>query len=172
MQEIWKDIEGYNGYHQISNYGRVKSCDRISNNRRGNYLKKSKILKTSVDNDGYIHVTLCKNGERKTFTIHKLVATSFIENPFNLLEINHKDENKANNNVENLEWCTRKYNLNYGNRMKKIRKCVVQYYNEVEVCSFNSIMDAENKTSINKGSISNCCLGKTKTAGGFNWKYV
>lgn len=111
-QEIWKDIEGYEGLYQVSNFGRVKSL----------YFGKEKILKQSKHKDEYLQVSLSRNGKKKTFTIHKLVALAFIPNPDNLLEVNHKDENKQNNHIENLEFCNHTYNINYGTCKKRISK--------------------------------------------------
>lgn len=111
MKEIWKDIQGYEGYYQVSNTGRVRSLDRIDS--RG-YKRKGKILVPLVDKFGYCSVHLLKKSKAKTAKIHRLVAVSFLENPLNYKEINHKDENKLNNSVDNLEWCDRKYNMNYG----------------------------------------------------------
>lgn len=113
---IWKDIRGYEGIYQISNYGEVM---RLMSYDSRNHLRNSKILKQRKNSDGYKVVGLHKNGLEKKFLIHRLVAENFIENPNNLPEINHIDENKQNNSVFNLEWCDRKYNVNYGNAQKK-----------------------------------------------------
>ena len=116
MQEIWKDINEYEGKYQISNLGRVKSLNYA---RR----KQERILKPGIQKKtGYISVTLLKERKKKTKTIHRLVAETFIPNPENLHQINHKDENKQNNCVDNLEWCSAKYNSNYGHRNEKISK--------------------------------------------------
>ena len=115
MEEIWKDVKNYEGLYQISNLGRLKSVERIYKNRKCKEL----IKKTSVAN-GYERIGLSKNGEIKYFSIHRLVAEAFIDNPKNLPCINHKDTNKRNNKVDNLEWCTHKENNNYGNHYNKI----------------------------------------------------
>lgn len=111
MIEIWKDILGYEGLYQVSNLGNVRSL----NYRRSG---KTKLLKQGTDN-GYKRVELSKNGKKKKYWVHRLVAISFISNPNNYKEVNHKDEDKSNNNVNNLEWCTREYNNNYGTRNKR-----------------------------------------------------
>lgn len=108
--EIWKAIEGYEGLYEVSNLGNVKS------------LRSGIILKQQKNADGYCHVSLCRKKEVKTVLIHRLVAKAFLSNPENYNEVNHKDENKANNCVENLEWCSHKYNLNYGSYRDKMSK--------------------------------------------------
>lgn len=114
MIEEWREIEGYEGLYQVSNLGRVKSLFRvvIRSNGKPNTVNE-KILKYGM-NRGYCAVVLCKNGKRKMYKVHRLVAMAFLSNPHNLPEVNHKDENKKNNCVDNLEWCTPKYNTNYG----------------------------------------------------------
>ena len=110
--EIWKDIEGYEGLYQVSNKGRIKSLNYKRTGKEG-------ILKGKADKNGYLIVFLYKNRKPKPFLIHRLVAEAFIPNVNDLPEVNHIDENKENNHVENLEWCTRKYNMNYGTRTKR-----------------------------------------------------
>lgn len=114
--EIWKDIEGYEGFYQISNWGRVKSLKRKGNS-------KERILTASNNNTKkYWRVQLSKNDKIKHFAVHRLVALAFIPNPQNLSQVNHKDENKDNNNASNLEWVTAKQNTNYGTRNKRASK--------------------------------------------------
>ena len=102
MEEIFKEIIGYEGLYWISNLGNVKS--------------KHKILKPVINKDGYYCVSLSKKGKLKTYTLHRLIALHFIENPDNLPQVNHKDEDKLNNSISNLEWCTQQYNHDYGTR--------------------------------------------------------
>lgn len=126
MQEIWKDIVDYEGKYQISNLGRVKTlgriCENVGKNQFSSYITKrtipEKIL--SVFGNRYLKVALFKNGKRKYYSVHRLVAEAFIPNPNNLPIVNHKDEDKTNNRMDNLEWCTYKYNANYGTRNNKI----------------------------------------------------
>ena len=113
--EEWKDIKNYEGLYQISNFGNVKSLKK----KAGHSTRCEKILKTHLDKDGYVYVTLCKNNKTHLATIHRLIAEAFIPNPDNLPQINHKDEDKTNNNIDNLEWCTCKYNINYGTRTER-----------------------------------------------------
>lgn len=113
--EEWKDVPGYEGIYQVSNFGNIKSLDRCIKCSNGMVIhRKGSTIKKQVCRFGYENVTLRKPKEKKTFKVHRLVALAFIDNPNNYPEINHKDENKLNNSVENLEWCTREYNLNYG----------------------------------------------------------
>lgn len=120
MQEIWKDIEGYEGFYQVSNKGRIKSLDRLVRSKCGStQLKRGKVLKPQNTRDGYLQVTLSKYSKLKTYKIHQLVGKAFLLNPNNYVEINHKDENTLNNDFRNLEWCSRSYNNNYGNRNLK-----------------------------------------------------
>lgn len=112
MEEIWKDIKGYEGIYQVSNYGKIRSLDRID---KINHFHKGRILKPASIK-GYLHVNLSVDGNINDVAIHRVVAETFIPNPHNLPQINHKDENKQNNMVTNLEFCTPKHNVNYGTR--------------------------------------------------------
>lgn len=117
MEEIWKDIEGYVGKYQVSNYGRVISLK----DRWGNYRRKElKPIKIGGKNN-YLQVNLCKDGLLKKILIHRLVAEAFIPNPDNLPIINHKDENPQNNRYDNLEWCDKRYNILYGSALDKVK---------------------------------------------------
>ena len=165
--EVWKDIEGYEGHYQVSDYGRVKSVK----------FGKERILRSRRDGCGYLQVILCKNGEMKTFRIHRIVAQAFILNPNNLPELNHKDEDKTNNSVQNLEWCDRKYNNNFGTinqrRAEKLSKPVLQYTKSGEfVREWKSTHDVQRNLGYAGSSISRCCRGKLKSAYGFVWKYI
>lgn len=106
--ELWLDIDGYENEYQISNYGRLKS------------LKSDMIMKPMVGTNGYLSACLWKNGKQRKLSIHRLVAKGFVPNPHNYKEVNHIDEDKTNNRYDNLEWCTHKYNMNYGNVKEKI----------------------------------------------------
>ena len=122
MIEEWRPIEGYEGLYEVSSYGKVRSLDRYVKNGHSSYrLQKGRVLSPTKDRYGYLFVILTCNGKHKMFLVHRLVAQAFIINFDNLLEVNHKDEDKTNNSVENLEWCDRKYNLNYGSRKDKVR---------------------------------------------------
>lgn len=111
MEVVWKDVRGYEGIYQVSNYGEVLRLRSLDS--RG-HLRNSKILKQTKTKDGYMQLGLHKNGKEQKVLVHQLVAMAFLDNPNNYVEVNHKDENKQNNSVSNLEWCNHKYNANYG----------------------------------------------------------
>ena len=145
--EIYKDIEGYEGY-QVSNHGNVKSLERECKGKS----RKDKILKPFNNKDGYLRVGLYKEGKLKNHYVHRLVAEAFIENHNNFREINHRDEDKANNCVSNLEWCDRKYNINYGTRNEKISKQVLCLEtNKI----YPSLKEVQRQTGFAKSNISN-----------------
>ena len=167
MNEIWKDIKGYEGMYQVSSEGRVKSLK----------FGKEKIMKNNKSEDGYLYANLYKDRKMKNFKVHRLVAQAFIDNPDNLLEINHIDEDKANNRVDNLEWCSRDYNINFGTRNEKVfyklSKPVLQFTKEGEfVCKWGGTRQIERELGYYHTNISECCKGKYKTAYGYIWKYA
>lgn len=175
--EIWEDIDNYVGFYQVSNLGRVRSIDRIVKHWRGGKLiKKGKILKQKPNKYGYKCLRLIKNGKYKDVTVHRLVAIAFIPNPNNLPFVNHKDENPSNNNVNNLEWCTQEYNVNYGTANKRRSeaksKPVLQFTKSGDfVNEYPSATEAQKHTGIIHQSISSCCRHKLKSSGGFVWKF-
>lgn len=177
-KEIWKDIKGYEGLYQVSSYGRVRSVDRVTNYANGEKrLYKGRILRTANNTVGYFFCVLCKNGQTKKKYIHRLVAETFLPNPNNLPEVNHKDENKASNFVSNLEFCSRSYNVNYGTaiqrRAEKRSRPVLQLdVNTGRVISeYPSLIETGKQTGFSQGNISMCCNGKRKTAYGYKWQY-
>ena len=121
IEEIWRPIEGYEGLYEVSNLGRVRSLDRFFYR-----LHKGKVLSPTKDRYGYLTVTLNYNGKSKTIKIHRLVAQAFLPNPDNLPQVNHKDEVKSNNCVDNLEWCSAKYNVNFGTRQERYRNTMLE----------------------------------------------
>lgn len=124
MKELWKDIKGYEGCYQVSNLGRIKSLDRMTNNQYGEYFMKGRILKNSIIKDkGYCRVSLNNGNGKISKRVHRLVAEAFIPNPENKLEVNHKDGNKLNNCVSNLEWCTNKENIEHSIRTGLKKHC-------------------------------------------------
>lgn len=182
-EEIWKDIKGYEGLYQVSSFGRIKSLPKhfMVVNQFGKTNKyratKERILKPQTNKHGYLCVTLCKNGIHKLCAIHRLVAKTFIENKNNHVCINHKDENKQNNKVDNLEWCTIKYNQNYGTIKERVSYAqsidVAQYdINGDFIKRWHGINKASRELNINHSNIISCCQGKRRTAGGYMWRYV
>lgn len=170
MQEIWKDIKGYEGLYQISNLGRVKSLNAYGHNLE-------KIMNCPKHHSGYLITIFCTNNKKKTFNVHRLVAETFIPNPNKLPQVNHKDENKLNNCVDNLEWCTRQYNCNYGTRKDRIANHTRVKVNQYDLSgkfikTWNSITEICQKLNCSSSGIVNCCKGKYKTCNGYIWKYA
>lgn len=114
--EVWKDVPDYEGYYQVSNKGNVRSVDRV---KCDGIRMKGITRKQHADSCGYMLVALSKDGKQKHLSVHRLVALAFIPNPDNLPQVNHKDEVRNHNNVENLEWCSIIYNQNYGHRRER-----------------------------------------------------
>lgn len=179
-KEYWRPVLGYEGLYEVSNWGRIKSIPR-----KGTYAR---ILKPVPNKYGYLQVNLCKNGKLKTFKVHRLVVEAFLEIPEGLkqyigtvyLQVNHKDENKHNNNVENLEWCSAKYNSNFGTRNErmikkntngKCSKPVLQYDLEGNfIREWKSTMEC-GRNGYNHGAVAACCRGELKKYKDFIWKY-
>lgn len=120
--EIWKPIVGYEELYEVSNLGNVRSFNRIINRPVGAYLKKGRVLRAGKSRNGYLTVRLVGNEGTSTLNVHRLVAQAFLDNPNGYNEVNHLDEDKTNNKADNLEWCTHKYNVNYGTRNRRIMK--------------------------------------------------
>lgn len=177
--EVWKDVVGYEGLYKVSNKGNVMSCERYVNTcGGGKRLVESKILKPFKCPGGYQEVNLWKNNKMKTTMIHRIVAKAFLENPYSLPEVNHKDENKENNSVDNLEWCTSKYNANYGTRnarmieQKPTKPVFMMDKSGNVIKKFNSLGDASREMGFDISAIIRVCKGKQKTSGGYKWSYV
>ena len=175
MQEVWKPVPGYEGLYEVSDAGRVRSLGRFVRCDRGKRWIKGVILIPVRVNGGYLIVNLCKDGTMKACKIHRLVAHVFLSNPDNLPEVNHKDEVKTNNCVDNLEWCDSKYNNNYGTRNNRLAeifsKKVYQYTIDGELVKVWPSTAECKRNGFNQGTISRCCLGKLKTHKGFLWSY-
>ena len=174
MEEIWKDIAGYEGLYQISNFGKVKSFRK--GKRSGS--KTETILKPTPNATGYLQITLYRSpSDRHKFFVHRLVAQAFINNPDKLEAVNHKDENIKNNCVDNLEWCTISYNNAYGTA--KIRDSItagnkVQQFtiNGILLATYESVHNASKITGIARHSIKDCCSGHCQTGKGYVWRYL
>lgn len=168
--EIWKDIDGYDGLYQISNLGRVQSF-------RGNTPRIMKAFNNGKNQSGYLSINLSYKGQRTPYLIHRLVAKAFIPNPDNLPQVNHKDENRLNNNADNLEWCGSAYNNSYGTfqerRKTKISRKVGKFNLNDELLSvYPSAREAARQNNVDQGGISLCCRGCCKTYKGLKWKYL
>ena len=162
MDEIWRDIEGYEGLYQISNKGRVKSL----------YNGSERILRPGIDGYGYMFVGLYHDNIRNFFKLHRLVAQAFIPNLYNKPQVNHLDENKKNNCVDNLEWATAKENSNYGTRNERLSRKILQYSKSGDfIREWPSALEVERIFGIANSNIISCCKGRYKSAGGFVWKY-
>ena len=181
MKEIWKDIEGFEGYYQVSNMGRVKSLERIriANNGKSETAQfpvKEKILSVSKQTQGYSQVSLCKNGTQKSYRLNRLVANTFIHNPENKPEVNHIDGNKDNNRVDNLEWVTSAENQKHkveNGLVKPYRRPILQIDdNGNVVAEYGSIKEAAETLNYSKGNICSACNGKRNgRANGYYWRY-
>lgn len=126
MEETWKSVVGYEGLYEVSNLGNVRSVDRTLNCKDGKIKHRKGHLLSPKTDEGYFRVSLSKDGVKKLYKVHRLVAMAFIPNPDNLPVVNHKDEDKKNNKVENLEWCTVQYNSTYGSSVEKNLKTRVE----------------------------------------------
>ena len=176
--EEWKDVIGYEKYYQISNIGRLRSKNMIVHYKNVQYNKKGRIIKSAISKNGYYSASL----KGKTYLIHRIVALAFINNVDGYKYVNHKNEIKIDNRVENLEWCTMEYNNRYGTKIDRIRtkqlnnkytsKKVIQLKNGNIVNTFLSTRDAARVGKFNSSHVSECCNGKRKTCNGFVFKYV
>lgn len=161
MIEKFKPVQGYAGIYEISNLGRVKSLSRVVERKDGNTrVTEDRIILPFLTKCGYHQIVLCKDGVRKKHYLHRLVANAFIENPNKLPIINHKDENKLNNRVDNLEWCSAYYNTRYGKLQKRLVKIDVIDSKGDVVEVVEGIAECERKYSISKYLIQRSSNGK------------
>lgn len=183
---IWAAIKGFDSTYWVSDEGQVRSIDRVvgQKNKYGTYkrLIKGCLLKPAKNNRGYLLVNLCKDGKQKGYLIHRLVAEAFVDNPDNLPEVNHKSEkDKTDNRAEALEWCDRKFNINYGTRTQRMAekntngKCskpVLQFDKQGNFLKeWPSMKEVERETGFFYPSVSDCCRRKRKSAYGYIWKF-
>lgn len=185
MNEIWRDIPGFEGLYEVSNLGQVR------NTKRGTIVAASKDKRNY---GSYMKISLWKNGKRYNFKVHRLQALAFIPNPDNLPEVNHKDENPDNNFIwvnpdgtvdfekSNLEWCSAKYNSNYGNHGKKLSRVltnnkkkstpVVQKLNGIIISTYPSQAEVQRQKGFCQANINKCLKGIISTAYGYEWEYL
>lgn len=168
--EIWKNVKGYK-YYQVSNLGRVKS---LTKRVIGRSCSKGRLIIPRINRYGYFELTLFKDNKKKTYRVHKLIAETFIKNPFNKKTINHISGNKLDNRIENLEWCTHLENNQHAwvNGLIKTNKNVVMLsLNNEPLLLFDSMSEVFRMSGIQTSHISECCKGKRKQASGYKWKY-
>ena len=170
-KEIWRPIKGYEELYEVSNYGKVRTT-------------KGRMLKQHINQFGYCKICLSKNGKQKEYAVHRLVATAFIPNVRGVEFVNHIDECKANNHVDNLEWVTARENNYHGTARERISETLKEHFRhnrhprakEVRCVETNqiysSVRSAGRLANVDSIGISKCARGKQKTAGGFHWQYV
>lgn len=175
--EIWKDVVGYETLYQVSNLGRVKSLDmKLPYKRHGNNcfrVRKGKILTPAIMKNGYLRVEMSKDGTHKLNLVHRIVANAFIPNLNRYKEINHKNCDKCDNRVENLEWCDSSYNKKHAleNKLYKTEKPILQLKNGVVIKEYKSAMECKRQTGFSPQNIGKVALGKRKSAYGYTWRY-
>lgn len=180
MEEIWKDIPGYEGYYQVSNMGRVKSLDRVvyrGVNQYGTPIYQrvySKVLSLHTTGTGYYSIMLHKEGRTRRFLVHRLVAEAFIANPDGKPEINHKDGNRKNLVATNLEWCNQSENILHASRILH----TLTYHGKAVRCvetgeEFKSIKEAARHYGVADTNLGNAIRGKRqKTCAGYHWEFI
>lgn len=196
-KEIWKDIEGYEGLYQVSNLGRVKALPRLRRAGNNSYIQKEHFMTQLNNTTGYKYVRLNIGNDKRMFFVHRLVANAFIPNPSSLPEVNHKNENKVDNNANNLEWCTHAYNQIYGTRIERAQKTKKRLGSERKalmkknlnnsygaekpvlcllkdgtfIKRFQSLSVAAQTIGDCTSHIAACCKGRRKSVRGYKFEY-
>ena len=186
--EVWKDVDGFQGVLQVSNLGRVRTLDHYVRHQREQYKKfvKGKIRKLMIGNSGYYYIMLTYNAKNYHLQVHRMVAKAFIPNEFNKPQVNHKNHNKLDNRVENLEWCTPSENMihAYKNNLIPLNKighsgksnpsarAVDAYTKDGEfIGHFDTMKDASKELGVAMSGVCNCCTGYSKTCHGMIFRY-
>lgn len=181
IEEIWKPTPGYEGYYEVSGLGRVRSLDRISRNRYGEYIRKGKLLTPNRTADGYLEVGIWDGETSRNKSIHRLVAMTFISNPLNSLEVNHKDGNKENNTIDNLEWATHRENMDHcyrtGLRERRPHAAILHNMKSVRCIETGVIFDCAKACGesfgIDSMVVLSSCNNQTKNPRcGYHFEYV
>lgn len=177
MNEIWLPVEGYEEFYEVSSLGRIRSLDRVFIDKCGNEKHLTgRILKQNHGTNGYLSVQFSVNDVKQRRMVHRVVAKAFIPNPENLPEVNHKDEDKYNNRIDNLEWCDRHYNNCYGTKirrsMSKMRHPIEALKDGIVVATFRSQLDAAKITGNSQGNIWRALNESGATCGGYEWREV
>lgn len=178
--EQWKDIDGFEGMYQVSDQGKVRSVERTVKMKRGgkeyDMHHKGRVLRATVSKDGYEAVQLTKDSKPYTFKVHRLVARAFLHNPDNLPEVNHRDGNKTNNTVSNLEWCTRSHNIKHAFERGLIDKQNMKFNRKKVVRSdgviFDSLTEAADASGSHVSDVSMCCHGRLAHTGGYGFEFL
>lgn len=181
--EEWALAPGCEGRYAVSTFGRLAALSFLYYQGEYPCYRKQRIKRLKKNSHGYLMANVIYNGRSRLYSVHRMVAEAFIPNPDKLPCVNHKDENKANNRVENLEWCTYQYNVRYGEQYKvrslkskqelKYRKPIVQLSEDgLYINTYRSIYQAVQETGVDKPSVRRCLSGKRKTCGGFRWLYL
>lgn len=182
MTEEWRPVVGYEGSYEVSSMGNIRSLDRL--NVRGSWIN-GRLMKLTMDQNGYTRVGLCIKGERTTYYVHRLVAQAFVTNPDDKPQVNHINENKSDNRVSNLEWVTSRENTLHGTKTqrtaantdyaiiaKKLAKAVTAtHLRSGEVLDFPSMLEAQ-RNGFNASLVSKCCKGKRAHHKGYAWEYA
>lgn len=174
FKEEWRPAVGYEGLYEVSNTGKVARV-------KGYHCRKRHLMRTFINNSGYVCTRLCKNNHGKTELVHRMIALAFIPNPNNYPQINHKDCCKTNNNVSDLEWCTGKYNSNYADHKQKQSESHINNLEKNKLAKkvicietgvvYNSTREIERKLGHSHTFIALCC--RTKRIGfGLHWEYL